>query len=143
MWTICRRIKKLVDMEALGLSRVAVIVLDMHTDVKGYSLFTLPQVRSGFFSFSIFSDISCFLTFISDIQTEYFTSCYCGIMLSLKSFHGTWTSHRLTSWWVKGKWSSAPFRTSLKFVLSAKFCYLDYPIPHVNFSFEVGIIYCY
>ncbi|KAK4489126.1 hypothetical protein RD792_004920 [Penstemon davidsonii] len=38
------RIKKLIDMEALGLSRLAVIVLDMHTDVKGYSLFTLPQV---------------------------------------------------------------------------------------------------
>ncbi|KAG5531000.1 hypothetical protein RHGRI_025826 [Rhododendron griersonianum] len=39
------RIKKLIDVEALGLSRLAVIVLDMHTDVKGYSLFTLPQVR--------------------------------------------------------------------------------------------------
>ncbi|XP_027156849.1 protein CMSS1-like [Coffea eugenioides] len=42
------RIKKLIDMEALGLSRLAVIVLDMHTDVKGYSLFTLPQVREEF-----------------------------------------------------------------------------------------------
>ncbi|KAL2506324.1 hypothetical protein Adt_21945 [Abeliophyllum distichum] len=42
------RIKKLIDMEALGLSRLAVIVLDMHTDVKGYSLFTLPQVRDEF-----------------------------------------------------------------------------------------------
>ncbi|XP_075512052.1 uncharacterized protein LOC142547574 [Primulina tabacum] len=42
------RIKKLIDMEALGLSRLAVIVLDMHTDVKGYSLFTLPQVRNEF-----------------------------------------------------------------------------------------------
>lgn len=39
------RIKKLIDMEALGLSRLTVIVLDMYTDVKGYSLFTLPQVR--------------------------------------------------------------------------------------------------
>ncbi|XP_057783692.1 uncharacterized protein LOC131001342 isoform X2 [Salvia miltiorrhiza] len=39
------RIKKLIDMEALGLSRLSVIVLDMNTDVKGYSLFTLPQVR--------------------------------------------------------------------------------------------------
>ncbi|KAK6118584.1 hypothetical protein DH2020_047670 [Rehmannia glutinosa] len=39
------RIKKLIDMEALGLSRLALIVLDMHQDVKGYSLFTLPQVR--------------------------------------------------------------------------------------------------
>ncbi|KAF7144453.1 hypothetical protein RHSIM_Rhsim04G0094000 [Rhododendron simsii] len=37
-------IKKLINVEALGLS-VAVIALDMHTDVKGYSLFTLPQVR--------------------------------------------------------------------------------------------------
>ncbi|KAG5552294.1 hypothetical protein RHGRI_010394 [Rhododendron griersonianum] len=39
------RIQKLIDVEALGLSRLAVIVLDRHTDVKGYSLFTLPQVR--------------------------------------------------------------------------------------------------
>ncbi|KAL8486936.1 hypothetical protein ACS0TY_023578 [Phlomoides rotata] len=42
------RIKKLIDIEALGLSRLAVIVFDMHTDVKGYSLFTLPQVRDEF-----------------------------------------------------------------------------------------------
>ncbi|KAJ6973225.1 protein CMSS1 [Populus alba x Populus x berolinensis] len=39
------RIKKLIDIEALGLSRLTMIVLDMHADVKGYSLFTLPQVR--------------------------------------------------------------------------------------------------
>ncbi|KAG6394832.1 hypothetical protein SASPL_145422 [Salvia splendens] len=44
------RIKKLIDMEALGLSRLAVIVLDMNTDVKGYSLFTLPQVREEFWN---------------------------------------------------------------------------------------------
>ncbi|KAF7113229.1 hypothetical protein RHSIM_RhsimUnG0147000 [Rhododendron simsii] len=37
-------IKKLINVEALGLS-VAVIALDMHTDVKGYSLVTLPQFR--------------------------------------------------------------------------------------------------
>ncbi|XP_038710009.1 uncharacterized protein C3orf26 homolog isoform X2 [Tripterygium wilfordii] len=42
------RIKKLIDIEALGLSRLTVIVLDMHVDVKGYSLFTLPQVRDEF-----------------------------------------------------------------------------------------------
>lgn len=42
------RIKKLIDIEALGLSRLSVIVLDMHPDVKGYSLFTLPQVRDEF-----------------------------------------------------------------------------------------------
>lgn len=42
------RIKKLIDVEALGLSRLSIIVLDMHTDVKGYSLFTLPQVREEF-----------------------------------------------------------------------------------------------
>lgn len=39
------RIKKLIDIEALGLSRLQVIVLDMHTDVKGYSLLSLPQIR--------------------------------------------------------------------------------------------------
>ncbi|CAN4095944.1 unnamed protein product [Withania somnifera] len=42
------RIKKLIDMEALGLSRLALIVLDMKTDAKGYSLLTLPQVRDEF-----------------------------------------------------------------------------------------------
>ena len=39
------RIKKLIDVEALGLSRLQLLVLDIHPDVKGYSLFTLPQVR--------------------------------------------------------------------------------------------------
>lgn len=39
------RIKKLIDMDALSLSRLGVIVLDMQRDAKGYSLFTLPQVR--------------------------------------------------------------------------------------------------
>ncbi|KAA0044636.1 hypothetical protein IC582_017203 [Cucumis melo] len=42
------RIKKLIDIEALGLSRLAVIVLDVQPDVKGYSLFSLPQVRDEF-----------------------------------------------------------------------------------------------
>ncbi|KAK2641727.1 hypothetical protein Ddye_023490 [Dipteronia dyeriana] len=42
------RIKKLIDIEALGISRLALIVLDRHVDVKGYSLFTLPQVRDEF-----------------------------------------------------------------------------------------------
>lgn len=42
------RIKKLIDVEALDLSRLAVIVLDMKTDAKGYSLLTLPQVRDEF-----------------------------------------------------------------------------------------------
>ncbi|KAF3457384.1 hypothetical protein FNV43_RR02041 [Rhamnella rubrinervis] len=42
------RIKKLIDIEALGLSRLAIIVLDIQPDVKGYSLFTLPQVRDEF-----------------------------------------------------------------------------------------------
>ncbi|KAG8644272.1 protein CMS1 [Manihot esculenta] len=42
------RVKKLIDIEALGLSRLSVIVLDIHTDMKGYSLLTLPQVRDEF-----------------------------------------------------------------------------------------------
>ncbi|XP_062150106.1 protein CMS1 [Alnus glutinosa] len=42
------RIKKLIDIDALGLSRLAVILLDIHPDVKGYSLFTLPQLRDEF-----------------------------------------------------------------------------------------------
>ncbi|XP_054822764.1 uncharacterized protein LOC129321061 [Prosopis cineraria] len=42
------RIKKLIDTEALGLSRLQVLLLDIHADVKGYSLFTLPQVSDEF-----------------------------------------------------------------------------------------------
>ncbi|XP_077250212.1 U3 containing 90S pre-ribosomal complex subunit [Tasmannia lanceolata] len=42
------RIKKLIDMDALGLSRLSVLVIDMHTDAKGYSLFSLPQVSTEF-----------------------------------------------------------------------------------------------
>ncbi|KAK7857057.1 hypothetical protein CFP56_019853 [Quercus suber] len=42
------RIKKLIDIEALAFSRLAVVLLDIHPDVKGYSLFTLPQVRDEF-----------------------------------------------------------------------------------------------
>ncbi|GMI92934.1 hypothetical protein HRI_002962700 [Hibiscus trionum] len=42
------RIKKLIDIEALGLSRLSVLLLDIRTDVKGYSLLTLPQVRDEF-----------------------------------------------------------------------------------------------
>lgn len=57
-------------MEALGLSRLAVIVLDMHTDVKGYSLFTLPQVRSGFFSFSPFQFFQIFPVSLSSSQID-------------------------------------------------------------------------
>ncbi|GAA0151999.1 RNA metabolism protein [Lithospermum erythrorhizon] len=42
------RIKKLIDMEALGVSRLSVVVIDLHADVKGYSLLTLAQVRFEF-----------------------------------------------------------------------------------------------
>ncbi|KAL4379979.1 hypothetical protein GQ457_02G042840 [Hibiscus cannabinus] len=42
------RIKKLIDIEALGLSRLSVLLLDIRTDVKGYSLLTLPQVSDEF-----------------------------------------------------------------------------------------------
>ncbi|XP_071707209.1 uncharacterized protein [Rutidosis leptorrhynchoides] len=42
------RIKKLIDMEALGLSRLSIVVLDMYTDVKGYTLFNIPQIRDEF-----------------------------------------------------------------------------------------------
>ncbi|OWM67660.1 hypothetical protein CDL15_Pgr024745 [Punica granatum] len=42
------RIKKLINIEALGLSRLSVLLIDLHVDVKGYSLLTLPQVRDEF-----------------------------------------------------------------------------------------------
>ncbi|KAF9610969.1 hypothetical protein IFM89_026249, partial [Coptis chinensis] len=41
-------IKKLIDVDALGLLRLSVIVMDMHTDAKGYSLLALPQVSEEF-----------------------------------------------------------------------------------------------
>ncbi|KAF9610081.1 hypothetical protein IFM89_019921 [Coptis chinensis] len=41
-------IKKLIDVDALGLSRLSVIVMDMHTDAKGYSLLALLQVSEEF-----------------------------------------------------------------------------------------------
>ncbi|KAJ3675755.1 hypothetical protein LUZ60_004797 [Juncus effusus] len=42
------RIKKLLDMEALSLSRLKLVVLDMQKDSKAFSLFTLPQVSTEF-----------------------------------------------------------------------------------------------
>uniref|UniRef100_A0A2P2KJE4 Protein CMSS1 n=2 Tax=Rhizophora mucronata TaxID=61149 RepID=A0A2P2KJE4_RHIMU len=42
------RVKKLIDIEALGLSRLTTVVLDIDPDVKGYTLLTLPQVRNEF-----------------------------------------------------------------------------------------------
>ncbi|EAY93652.1 hypothetical protein OsI_15439 [Oryza sativa Indica Group] len=41
-------IKKLIDMEALSLSRVKLVVLDMQRDAKSFTLFTLPQVSNEF-----------------------------------------------------------------------------------------------
>ncbi|KAK1270765.1 hypothetical protein QJS04_geneDACA004382 [Acorus gramineus] len=42
------RINKLIDIDALKLSRLSVIVLDLEKDAKGYSLLTLPQVKQEF-----------------------------------------------------------------------------------------------
>lgn len=42
------RIKKLIDLDALGLSRLEMIVIDMQQDAKGFSLFSLPQVSHEF-----------------------------------------------------------------------------------------------
>ncbi|KAJ3697359.1 hypothetical protein LUZ61_001064 [Rhynchospora tenuis] len=42
------RIKKLIDMEALSLTRLKLVVLDMQRDAKAFSLFTLPQVSTEF-----------------------------------------------------------------------------------------------
>lgn len=42
------RINKLINMDALTLSRTGIILLDMYRDVKGYSLLTLPQVSTEF-----------------------------------------------------------------------------------------------
>jgi len=42
------RIKKLIDIEALSLSRLKLVVLDMQKDAKSFNLFTLPQVSNEF-----------------------------------------------------------------------------------------------
>ncbi|XP_066346902.1 uncharacterized protein [Miscanthus floridulus] len=44
------RIKKLIDMEALSLSRLKLVVLDMQKDAKSFTLFTLPQVSNEFWN---------------------------------------------------------------------------------------------
>ncbi|KAG8083296.1 hypothetical protein GUJ93_ZPchr0015g6635 [Zizania palustris] len=41
-------IKKLIDMEALSLSRLKLVVLDIQRDAKSFTLFTLPQVSNEF-----------------------------------------------------------------------------------------------
>ncbi|KMZ58838.1 hypothetical protein ZOSMA_730G00040, partial [Zostera marina] len=42
------RIKKLIEIDALSLSRLSLVVIDLQRDAKGYSLFTLPQVSNEF-----------------------------------------------------------------------------------------------
>lgn len=42
------RIKKLIEIDALKLSRLSVLMLDMHKDAKGLTLFDVPQVRNEF-----------------------------------------------------------------------------------------------
>lgn len=42
------RVKKLMDVGAFGLGRLSVVVLDMHEDAKGMTLFTVPQVKTDF-----------------------------------------------------------------------------------------------
>ncbi|KAH9329693.1 hypothetical protein KI387_001801 [Taxus chinensis] len=39
------RIKSLIDNDALGISRLSILLLDFHKDAKGLTLFSLPQVR--------------------------------------------------------------------------------------------------
>lgn len=42
------RIKKLIEIDALKLSRLSVLMLDMHKDAKGLTLFDVPQVSNEF-----------------------------------------------------------------------------------------------
>lgn len=42
------RIKKLVDIGALGLGQLSLVVLDMHRDAKGLSVLTVPDVKKDF-----------------------------------------------------------------------------------------------
>lgn len=42
------RIKKLIEIDALKLSRLSVLMLDMHKDAKGLTLFEVPQVSNEF-----------------------------------------------------------------------------------------------
>lgn len=77
-WIVYSRIKKLIDIEALGLSRLSVIVLDVHPDVKGYSLLTLPQVRLDYlwtlpgFIFAL-SWFCCYYFFIYFLASEVYS----------------------------------------------------------------------
>ncbi|KAI5080901.1 hypothetical protein GOP47_0004084 [Adiantum capillus-veneris] len=40
------RVKKLIDIGALGLGSLEVVLLDMHEDAKGFTIFTVPQVKN-------------------------------------------------------------------------------------------------
>ncbi|GLJ15511.1 hypothetical protein SUGI_0254630 [Cryptomeria japonica] len=42
------RIKSLIDSDALRISRLSVLLIDMHKDAKGLTLFNLPQVSTQF-----------------------------------------------------------------------------------------------
>lgn len=64
-------------MEALGLSRLEVIVLDMHTDIKGFSLLTLKQVRLDYPT-TILNFLFLFLKLLpSSSHTFFFYVCGC------------------------------------------------------------------
>lgn len=72
------RIKKLIDLEALGLSRLAVIVLDIQPDVKGYSLFSLPQVRFEPHTCVNFPNVCSILLFYALRLWKYkLKNCFC------------------------------------------------------------------
>jgi hypothetical protein len=79
------RIKKLVDIEALGLSRLDMIVIDMHPDVKGFSLFTLPQVRFGFSTLEQAAPLSSTSGIFSDFCSVIFAEMSFGICIKTAS----------------------------------------------------------
>ncbi|MCO5612551.1 hypothetical protein L7F22_066819 [Adiantum nelumboides] len=42
---IMRRVKKLIDIGALGLGSLEVVLMDMHEDAKGFTISTIPQIK--------------------------------------------------------------------------------------------------
>eukprot|EP00250_Pteridium_aquilinum_P035709 c984_g1_i1 orf=78-800(+) len=40
------RVKKLIDIGALGLGFLEIVLLDMHEDAKGFTIFTMPQIKT-------------------------------------------------------------------------------------------------
>lgn len=55
---VCR-VRKLIDIGAMGTGRLRLVILDMHADAKGLTILSVPQVMYAWTSFSFSLILSC------------------------------------------------------------------------------------